>query len=205
MTPKNIPTQQIYPKRHLLAASGIAALLCLTLLVYPSREVEAKKTFINIELEAQSLEEVTEPLEDSESIETQTLTSVASEAETEAFEYKKDLTVKSGETLSVLFERAGLGNSLLHSILSSSKEAKRFTQLKVGQTVSFEFDENKQLKTLSSQINTLESIHLEKQADSENFVFRKMSHKRKPAKNMLKEASKALFLLQPRKPMCLMV
>lgn len=173
MTPKNIPTQQIYPKRHLLAASGIAALLCLTLLVYPSREVEAKKTFINIELEAQSLEEVTEPLEDSESIETQTLTSVASEAKTEAFEYKKDLTVKSGETLSVLFERAGLGNSLLHSILSSSKEAKRFTQLKVGQTVSFEFDENKQLKTLSSQINTLESIHLEKQADSENFVFRK--------------------------------
>ncbi len=173
MTPKNIPTQQIYPKRHLLAASGIAALLCLTLLVYPSREVEAKKTFINIELEAQSLEEVTEPLEDSESIETQTLTSVASEAETEAFEYKKDLTVKSGETLSVLFEHAGLGNSLLHSILSSSKEAKRFTQLKVGQTVSFEFDENKQLKTLSSQINTLESIHLEKQADSENFVFRK--------------------------------
>ena len=173
MTPKNIPTQQIYPKRHLLAASGIAALLCLTLLVYPSREVEAKKTFINIELEAQSLEEVTEPLENSESIETQTFTSVASEAETEAFEYKKDLTVKSGETLSVLFERAGLGNSLLHSILSSSKEAKRFTQLKVGQTVSFEFDENKQLKTLSSQINTLESIHLEKQADSENFVFRK--------------------------------
>lgn len=173
MTPKNIPTQQIYPKRHLLAASGIAALLCLTLLVYPSREVEAKKTFINIELEAQSLEEVTEPLEESESIVTQTLTSVASEAETEAFEYKKDLTVKSGETLSVLFEHAGLGNSLLHSILSSSKEAKRFTQLKVGQTVSFEFDENKQLKTLSSQINTLESIHLEKQADSENFVFRK--------------------------------
>ena len=173
MTPKNIPTQQIYPKRHLLAASGIAALLCLTLLVYPSREVEAKKTFINIELEAQSLEEVTELLENSESIETQALTSVASEAETEAFEYKKDLTVKSGETLSVLFERAGLGNSLLHSILSSSKEAKRFTQLKVGQTVSFEFDENKQLKTLSSQINTLESIHLEKQADSENFVFRK--------------------------------
>lgn len=173
MTPKNIPTQQIYPKRHLLAASGIAALLCLTLLVYPSREVEAKKTFINIELEAQSLEEVTELLENSESIETQALTSVASEAETEAFEYKKHLTVKSGETLSVLFERAGLGNSLLHSILSSSKEAKRFTQLKVGQTVSFEFDENKQLKTLSSQINTLESIHLEKQADNENFVFRK--------------------------------
>jgi murein DD-endopeptidase MepM/ murein hydrolase activator NlpD len=173
MTPKNTPTQQMYPKRHLLAASGIAALLCLTLLVYPSREVEAKKTFINIELEAQSLEEVTEPLQNSESADAQALSTTASKAEVDSFEYKKDLTVKSGETLSVLFERAGLGNSLLHSILSSDKEAKRFTQLKVGQTVSFAFDENKELKTLSSQISTLESIHLEKKANSENFVFRK--------------------------------
>ena len=106
MTPKNTPTQQMYPKRHLLAASGIAALLCLTLLVYPSREVEAKKTFINIELEAQSLEEVTEPLQNSESADAQALSTTASKAEVDSFEYKKDLTVKSGETLSVLFERA---------------------------------------------------------------------------------------------------
>ena len=33
-----------YPKSHLLAASGVAALLSLALLVFPSREVEAKKT-----------------------------------------------------------------------------------------------------------------------------------------------------------------
>jgi hypothetical protein len=33
----------LYPKSHLLAASGIAALLSLALLVFPSSEVEAKK------------------------------------------------------------------------------------------------------------------------------------------------------------------
>lgn len=64
MPTTNTPTKQIYPKRHLFAASGIAALLCLTLLVYPSREVEAKKTFINIELEEQSFNKVTQKASD---------------------------------------------------------------------------------------------------------------------------------------------
>ena len=41
-----------YPKSHLLAASGVAALLSLALLVFPSREVEAKKTFLDLRLDA---------------------------------------------------------------------------------------------------------------------------------------------------------
>ena len=40
-----------YPRSHLLAASGVAALLSLALLVFPSREVEAKKTYQNHEQE----------------------------------------------------------------------------------------------------------------------------------------------------------
>src|SRR5215510_1611456 len=43
-----------YPKSHLLAASGVAALLSLALLVFPSSEVEAKKTTLNLELESGS-------------------------------------------------------------------------------------------------------------------------------------------------------
>lgn len=41
-----------YPKSHLLAASGIAALLSLALLVFPSREVEAKRTYLDLQLDA---------------------------------------------------------------------------------------------------------------------------------------------------------
>lgn len=40
-----------YPKSHLLAASGIAALLSLALLVFPSREVEAKRTYLDLRLD----------------------------------------------------------------------------------------------------------------------------------------------------------
>ena len=50
-----------YPKSHLLAASGVAALLSLALLVFPSREVEAKKTFIDLKLESSSGQIVVEP------------------------------------------------------------------------------------------------------------------------------------------------
>lgn len=48
-TPPKAPP--LYPKTHLLAASGIAALLSLALLVYPSSDVEAKKTSMAISLE----------------------------------------------------------------------------------------------------------------------------------------------------------
>ena len=52
----------LYPKSHILAASGVAAVLSLALLVFPSREVEAQKTLINLDLDnsaehAQSLDE----------------------------------------------------------------------------------------------------------------------------------------------------
>ena len=187
MPTNNTPIQQGYPKRHLLAASGIAALLCLSLLVYPSREVEAKKTFINIELEEQTAEQVTQALtaEDSQLAVTASETDSAiihnpqaqadsnPDAETHAFEYTKNLTVNKGDTLSVLFVKAGLDNAVLHKILATNKEAKRFTHLKIGQTLTFEFDEEQSLQALSSKISPLETIYLEKQAETNDFAFRK--------------------------------
>ena len=47
----SVPKAPPYPRSHLLAASGVAALLSLALLVFPSREVEAKKTYLSLELE----------------------------------------------------------------------------------------------------------------------------------------------------------
>lgn len=186
--PTNItPTQRSYPKHHLLAASGIAALLCLSLLVYPSREVEANKTFIDIELEELSPALVTNDLlnnaktaltTDTAAIPTPLLPSEASSSspQIDTFEYEKTFTVSRGDTLSVLFSKAGLNNKLLHSILSANKEAKRFTQLKVGQVITFTFDEHQALASISSQLNPLDTIYLEKQLSpeqEESYVFRK--------------------------------
>ena len=171
------PTKQSYPKRHLFAASGMTALLCLALLVYPSREVEAKKTFINIELEEQTTEQVTSNRSDNDIFLSEAdyaaLNTTLAQPEPTVFEYKKTLTVKSGDTLSILFNKAGLGSSLLHSILATNKDAKRFTHLKADQKITFELDENNILQTLSSQVSPLETIYLEKQADTNDYTFRK--------------------------------
>ena len=52
MTKESSKAPPLYPKTHLLAASGIAALLSLALLVFPSSDVEAKKTTLSLELES---------------------------------------------------------------------------------------------------------------------------------------------------------
>lgn len=54
MTQSRTKAPPPYPKSHLLAASGIAALLSLALLVFPSREVEAKRTYLDLRLDAPS-------------------------------------------------------------------------------------------------------------------------------------------------------
>lgn len=45
------PKAARYPKSHLMAASGVAAMLSLALLVFPTQDVEAKKTFLDLDLE----------------------------------------------------------------------------------------------------------------------------------------------------------
>lgn len=45
-----------YPKSHLVAASGIAAALSIFLLVIPTTDVEAKKTFVQLELDPTELQ-----------------------------------------------------------------------------------------------------------------------------------------------------
>jgi murein DD-endopeptidase MepM/ murein hydrolase activator NlpD len=49
-TPPKAPP--LYPKSHLLAASGIAALLSLALLVFPSSDVEANRASMAVDLES---------------------------------------------------------------------------------------------------------------------------------------------------------
>ena len=67
-TPPKAPP--LYPKSHLLAASGIAALLSLALLVFPSSEVEAKKTHLSLDMEAPTpSEQLTQSQDAQESIE----------------------------------------------------------------------------------------------------------------------------------------
>ncbi|WP_217477320.1 peptidoglycan DD-metalloendopeptidase family protein [Stutzerimonas stutzeri] len=175
----------LYPKSHLLAASGVAALLSLALLVFPSREVEAKKTFLDLRIDSaaefstdapEAEEEVSAepdqtPFAQIDQAEQQP--EAASEA-TEVAEAEppvKQVVVANGDTLSTVFAKVGLSPSVVHDVLASSKDAKQLTNLKVGQRLEFELDEQGNLSQLRSPLSKLESIHLQR-SDS-GYVFKK--------------------------------
>ncbi|WP_028695770.1 peptidoglycan DD-metalloendopeptidase family protein [Pseudomonas cremoricolorata] len=174
-TPKAPP---LYPKIHLLAASGLAALLSLALLVFPSSDVEAKKTTLSLELETPGdqlkEESATAPLVQAEQpsgspfaqIENAAPATTEQASQTPEAEPKatlpghREVTVARGDTLSTLFAKVGLPSNAVHDMLASSKQAKQFSQLKHGQVLQFELDKDGQLTSLHSKVSNLESIRL---------------------------------------------
>jgi murein DD-endopeptidase MepM/ murein hydrolase activator NlpD len=166
----------LYPKSHILAASGVAAVLSLALLVFPSREVEAKRTYIDLALDsgAEFAEQQGEPQAASaqaltkdgspfaKPVEIASQNSAPAEPVTETDPLHQIIKVGNGDTLSTVFAKVGLPTSTVHQVLSSSKEAKQLTRLKVGQELEFQLTTDGQLESLQSKLSDLESIALAK-------------------------------------------
>jgi murein DD-endopeptidase MepM/ murein hydrolase activator NlpD len=175
----------LYPKSHILAASGVAALLSLALLVFPSREVEAKKTYLNLELDnGAEYAEQQDGLELAASLTRQSpfastaVTDTSTNDESQAAQVApppetdplhRIVSVENGDTLSTVFAKVGLSDTTLHTVLNSSKEAKQLTRLKVGQALEFKLSADGQLESLHSKLSDLESIALTKSDNGFSF------------------------------------
>src|SRR3546814_2139720 len=53
----------------------------------------------------------------------------------------KTVVVANGDTLSTVFSKVGISPSVMHTVLSSSKDAKKFSRLKIGQSLEFQMTE----------------------------------------------------------------
>ncbi|MGA4637830.1 peptidoglycan DD-metalloendopeptidase family protein [Pseudomonas solani] len=185
-----VPKAPRYPKSHLLAASGVAALLSLALLVFPSREVEAKKTYINLEMENGSealiqekddlrpdaviVEEgsspfanIERPADNQNSADKDADKDEKPQSDLASSEPPKDpglhtVTVGNGDTLSTLFSKVGLSATVLHDVLNSSKDAKDLSRLKIGQAFEFRLSPEGELQSLHSKLSDLETVTLSK-------------------------------------------
>lgn len=205
MTKKPSKAPPLYPKTHLLAASGIAALLSLALLVFPSSDVEAKRTTLSLELEspaeqltqdqdaAEAVQATNEPQEppfaqiENSTEEAAQTAEVAPEpapapaaAPVPAIEEKKapshrEVVVAKGDTLSTLFEKVGLPAASVHEVLASGKQAKLFGQLKRGQKLEFELNPEGQLVNLHSKVSDLETISLTR--NDKGYAFNRITAK----------------------------
>lgn len=181
----------LYPKSHILAASGVAAILSLALLVFPSREVEAQKTYLSLELDngsellepdsRQPQQNVPSPFANIDNSERESTTPTqdnAAIADTSVGEQataapidngQHAITVANGDTLSTVFSRVGLSPTALHEVLKSSKDAKQLSRLKVGQTLEFQLSQDGQLESLRTKLSDLESLSLTKSESGFNF------------------------------------
>lgn len=164
-----------YPKSHLLAASGIAALLSLTLLVFPSSQVEAKKTLLPLDLEsvesvpastasadtdARISEQVTSPFPLASGAPEGSASEPEQAAEAAAQPRTQTLTVAPGDTLSTLLARAGLGSATVHELLAGSRDARKLTRIRPGQTFEITLAEDGTLEKLGTRLNSLESLQV---------------------------------------------
>lgn len=156
----------LYPKSHLLAASGIAALLSLTLLVFPSSQVEAKKTLLSLDVESSTSLSTDKDAQPAELVTTAAgqgmqpgaganLQAPAAESPRETL-----ITVSSGDTLSSVFAKAALPADTLHTLLASNKEAKQLTRIKPGQVIQITRNAQGELESMSSRLSRLESVHV---------------------------------------------
>ncbi|WP_434631145.1 peptidoglycan DD-metalloendopeptidase family protein [Pseudomonas sp. Z1-29] len=195
MTTEPSKAPPLYPKTHLLAASGIAALLSLALLVFPSSDVEAKKTTLSLELESPA-EQLTQEQDAAEAVQAtnepaaspfaqieespEDTANATAQVEAPVAEEKKgpdhrEVIVAKGDTLSTLFEKVGLPSTSVHEILASDKQAKQFTQLQRGQKLEFELNPDGQLTNLHTKLSDLESITLTK--NEKGYVFNRVTTK----------------------------
>lgn len=177
-----------YPKAHLLAASGVAAFLSLSLLIFPASEVEAKKTYIGLDSSvgddayikagvtttplAGNKESTTSPFPHALAPNAQGASASSERIDSPLGQTGSlapsasiiPVKVASGDSLSTVFSRAGLSPTDLAAVLASDKKV-RGLKIRPGQVFEFELSSTGELVEVRTQQHNHESISLKRTDD----------------------------------------
>lgn len=108
------------------------------------------------------------PITPDDKVHTKTADKQETEAQWETF------TVKSGDTLSRIFSRAGFNDKLIYKLFSDDKQNKKLVKIHPGQKISFAKSESDTLKAIKLEVNRLESI-LVSSSDNGKYQFSKVT------------------------------
>ena len=140
-----------FPHRHLAAVSALGLFL-VGITILPSEKADAKRHSQIIDIPEQAFISETKDTPFNE----KALPSVSSNLK------KHVEKVKSGDTLSRIFQRAGLNDRHMMTLLNSNKEAKRLANLYPGHSIEFFIDQNQSLARLNYIQSKLEGFSLVK-------------------------------------------
>ena len=183
-----------FPKWHLLTAGALGSLLVLFLGFTPSEDASATRSSqeitLNINNSNQAIRSpakataVTTPAPENKlSASTESiadLTPKPANTQPESISQPpresqwREETVKSGDSLSLIFQRVGLSDTSLYEFMSSSASTKQLTRLYPGQTFAFNIEDGK-LLGLRYQKNRLHQVefHREEKGFVESEVIAK--------------------------------
>jgi murein DD-endopeptidase MepM/ murein hydrolase activator NlpD len=133
-----------YPRRHLLLAAGLLFGVAL-LLSMGSGDVEANRKSVPLKLDLETL-----PAPALEATAEESASTLATPA-------WKDYTVRAGDNLSLIFQRAGLDDGDVFHIVSQAPDGRSLTRIFPGQTLSFRLSEEGELQALRYQQSRLAS------------------------------------------------
>ncbi|MCL6415322.1 peptidoglycan DD-metalloendopeptidase family protein [Aestuariirhabdus sp. Z084] len=180
-----------FPKKHLILASALATVAGTALLLLPSTEVKAERNSIPLALDfatdsTDSNQNPTTPSPVSllqpaspapvvqpAAQQTKTPAPVAAVVVEETPQWHS-VQIKSGSTLSTIFRKQGLSPSLLHALVTSSKEGKLLNRVSPGQHIEFLKNSEGELTKVRYVRNRLESVlfsRTEKSFSAEEIIY----------------------------------
>lgn len=142
-----------FPKQHITVAIGLVLALCIFLLSPANKPAEAiARNTVALDLN----------IEPTISAHTELLATTQTPiAPTFAEPIWETETVKSGDSLSLIFQRAGLSDRTLYEFMSSNDEAKQLKRIHPGHQIDFQI-EDKQLLALRYKNSPLSSLNFKK-------------------------------------------
>ncbi|KZN65964.1 peptidase M23 [Pseudoalteromonas luteoviolacea CPMOR-1] len=155
-----VPAVNKLPKKHKMLIVGLlAAMVGIALL--PSEKATASKDHKDDALEIGKRYELPIKVEEQQPEQLTTLSAEVEKPEeqenTISYDYV-DHKVRSGDSLAVLFKRAGYSAQTLHNLVNTNEETRKLTKIHPGETLSFASDTQgnlAQLKYVLSKTDTL--------------------------------------------------
>lgn len=143
-----------FPRTHALAIGTLGCSLLLFSAISPSEEpATSQRQEHLVELKIADLQMTPTLAKDTANKPSNTITSELPNWITE--------TVKSGDSLSLLFQRAGLSDTSLYELMSSNPATKMLTRIHPGQRIKFNIVDNR-LESLVYQKDKLNSVEFQR-------------------------------------------
>lgn len=176
-----------FPKKHLIAAGTLSAVVGLAFVLSPGDPAEAGRTSVSLDQAASKPEEKAQPETASEpdsvvassqpeaqrpSDEPEEIAKADQPAQETApapvapaepeLDWQR-FTIKSGDSLTTLFKKAGFNSSLMFSVIHGEGDAGKLERLYAGESIAFATNDSGDLQQIELTRNRLESLHIERQ------------------------------------------